>query len=169
LTLFFDIETEGLNPYIHKILTIQVKRDDEIKVWKLWEEKNEQDMIDKVLDFLFKINNNTTICGYNCLKFDVPFIVSRLSQSVLLNESIYCNFYNKKWFDLYQYLGDDYVSLNRWSKYYDIERSCNIEGKNIPYLYISKNYDDIIDHAIDDLLTCEKLVLVLQKRIMKWQ
>ncbi len=39
----FDIETTGLNPFKHRILTIQLKREDEIIVWKLWEEKEERE------------------------------------------------------------------------------------------------------------------------------
>ena len=53
---FFDIETTGLNPYEDQILTIQIKKGDDIIIWKLWEEKDESSMILKFLDYLSRFH-----------------------------------------------------------------------------------------------------------------
>lgn len=163
MVLYFDIETEGLNPYKHQVLTIQVKKGKRIEILKLWEEPSEADMILKFVEYLSRISNNETIFGYNCLKFDVPFLATRLTQHGVMKENIYRSLFYKKWFDLYQFQGDEYVSMTQWLNAYGIQRSCSYEGKDIPGLYKARRYDDIVEHAIDDLVVCEQLVKALRK------
>ena len=80
---FFDIETSGLDPFNDQILTIQVKRGERVQLWKLWEEDNESDMIEKYFRFLDNIDSKEAIYGYNILLFDLPFIWTRVSVSSL--------------------------------------------------------------------------------------
>lgn len=100
MSIFFDIETTGLNPFTDSILTIQFKKGDELTVWKLWE-TSEFEVLLKFLDYLKPISGNETIYGYNCLKFDVPFIVARMNHYNILNAEKYRLIFDKKWFDLY--------------------------------------------------------------------
>jgi hypothetical protein len=66
--------------------------------------------------------------------------------------------YSKEWFDLYQYLGNDYRSLNRWLSKAGIKRAHpEITGKDIPGFYARKEYEKIEAHNIDDLNTSEEL------------
>ena len=71
----FDIETTELSPFNGIVTLIGIKKE-KIKQWKLWEIKNEANMI---IDATHEINKiNETIIGYNNLKFDIPFILERL-------------------------------------------------------------------------------------------
>ena len=62
---YFDIETTGLNPFEDRILTIQMKRGNDVTVWKLWEEKDEMSLIAGLFGNLRNTNGFDSICGYN--------------------------------------------------------------------------------------------------------
>lgn len=154
---FFDIETTGLNPFDNQILTIQWKSDEDFRIWKVWE-SDEKRILEEFLDFLDTVSGNHSIFGYNCLKFDVPFIVERLRHHGLFTPEIYRLIHDKKWFDLYQFQGDNYVSMDRWLDSYGISRSCPVRGRDIPILFRQGKFKEIENHAVDDLVVCEKLV-----------
>jgi len=155
---YFDIETTGLNPFEHTILTIQLKRENEVTVWKLWEEKDETALIGRFFDRLENISKFDSIYGYNCLKFDLPFIISRLAIDGALDGRTYNALYNRNWVDLYQFLGGNYVSLDRWLSSYGIKRDCLFRGAHVPGLFEQKRFAEIEDHATEDVVLCEKLV-----------
>lgn len=120
-------------------------------------------MILDFLEYLRHVSSGETIYGYNCLKFDVPFLVARLTVNNAMNGNIYVLLHDKKWFDLYQYQGDEYISMNRWLEAYNIERLSPYEGRDVPSLFLNGRYEDIVEHAVDDLICCEKLVNVLKE------
>jgi len=157
MVIYFDIETTGLNPHNDKILTIQVKKGDDIQLWSLWEETDELSLIQKFLDYLRPISGNEAIVGYNCLKFDVPFIHARLNEHDAMDATSYDILHNKKWIDLYQFQGDNYISMDRWLDSFGIERGCQYSGRDIPPLYEQERYKEIEEHAVDDLIMCESL------------
>lgn len=155
---FFDIETTGLNPYKEMTLTIQFKRECKIVLWKIWDEENEVNLILKFLKYLKAVNSNDSIYGYNILKFDLPFISARLNIHGFMNGEKHMILHNKKWIDLYQCLGDNYISLDRCLRSLGIERQCPFKGRDIPRLYEQKRFREIEEHAKNDLIVCEKLV-----------
>lgn len=155
---YFDIETTGLNPFEHKILTIQLKRENDITVWKLWEEKDEISLIARLFDNLRNIDRFDSICGYNCLQFDIPFIASRLAIHGAMDNKNYQVLYNRNWIDLYQYLGGNYISMDKWLRYFAVERQCPFKGVHVPHLYAEKRFAEIEEHAAEDLVLCEKLM-----------
>jgi uncharacterized protein YprB with RNaseH-like and TPR domain len=158
----FDIETTSLRPYEGVVTLVGMKRRGNITLWKLWEIKDEAKMIDRVLYEISEIFE--TIVGYNNLKFDVPFMLERIR---LLGEweDYYYQIYNKKWFDLYQYLGNDYRSLASWLDKAEIKREHpELSGRNMPRYYEEGQYEKIIQHNIDDLNTSEKLFHFLREK-----
>lgn len=158
--IIFDIETTGLNPFQNKILTIQIKRKNEIKIWKVWEEESELAMIEKFLNFLEK--KDEPIIGYNILKFDLRFILARLLVNDRLNDSVQEMLRSKKWIDLLQFQQNGVKGLNSWVEILEIEKSSKVKGWHIPALYELGKYDEIVEHAIDDLNICEKIVEKLE-------
>jgi len=161
---YFDIETTGLNPFEHKILTIQLmKEGSQIAIWKLWEEEDEANLIAKFIYSLKQISKFDTIYGYNCLKFDVPFIMSRLACKQSMNCEKFQVLYNRDWKDLYQYLGCNYVSLDKWLRVFGIERGCSVTGADVPHLYRQRKFAGIEEHAREDVDLCQELVKKLRE------
>jgi uncharacterized protein YprB with RNaseH-like and TPR domain len=162
---FFDIETTGLNPFEHKVLTIQLKEERKPTIlWKLWEEENETDLVAKFLNCLRNIRRYDSIIGYNCLQFDVPFIASRLATYGLIDREKYQVLYNRNWKDLYQHLGGNYVSLDRRLDSFGIRRRCSVKGVHVPFLYEQKRFREIEEHATEDVELCEELVHRMNER-----
>lgn len=158
---YFDIETTGLNPFEHQTLTIQMKTKSEIVVWKLWAEKDEVSLIEGFLQYLGSIGRYNSICGYNCLQFDLPFIASRLTIHGVMDRTKYQTLYNRNWIDLYQYLGGNYVSMDKWLRHFGLKRSYHFTGAHVPLLFKEKRYAEIEEHATEDLVLCEKLAVTL--------
>jgi uncharacterized protein YprB with RNaseH-like and TPR domain len=88
------------------IVTIQIKGDDKIRIWRVWE-TGELQMITKLLNLLKSTSSNEMILAYNNLKFDVPFIVGRLTVMGKMKAEIYQLLHDKKWLDPYKFLGDE--------------------------------------------------------------
>jgi len=166
MTVCFDIETLGLNAYKHPIVLIGMKIDEKILQWKLWKIKDEAKMILRCIKVLRKIDPfQETIIGYNTLKFDVPFLIGRLTILNKMTPEIWDLLNNKKWFDLYQFLGNDFRSLRFWLNKFGIKRTCeDITGAEVPILYEKRQYKKIEQHNIDDLRTAEELYYKLQNK-----
>lgn len=154
--IIFDIETTGLNPFQNQILTIQIKRGGEIKIWKVWEENGEFAVIEKFLDFVEK--SDEPIIGYNILKFDLRFILARLLINDRLDDNVQNMLKSKRWVDLLQFQHNGVKGLNSWAESLGIDKSSKVKGWHIPALYELGKYDEIVEHAIDDLNVCEKIV-----------
>ena len=165
MVTLFDIETLGLDAFQHQIVLIGMKIEGKIKQWKLWKEKDELSMIFKCLKTLEKIPLRETIVGYNNRKFDVPFIATRLSVHGKWSRDLWELLYrDRKWFDLYQFLGNDFRRMSSWLDKLGIKRKHeDIMGRDIPILYTKKKYRKIEQHNKDDLETSEKLYLKLRE------
>jgi len=164
IVVMFDIETLGLDAFQHKIVLIGMKKDGEIIQWKLWEE-SELDVIHDCLKEFEKLPFNETIVGYNNLKFDVPFIATRLNIYGEWSRQLWGLLYrNRKWFDLYQFMGNDFRRMDLWLEKYGIKkRYSDIRGRDIPQLFKRKEYEKIEQHNKDDLDTSEELYFKLVK------
>jgi len=165
MVVVFDIETLGLDAFQHEIVLIGMKIENRIKQWKLWKEKDEFRMISKCLKAMERIPLFETMVGYNNLKFDVPFIATRLSVNGKWSSNLWELLYrDRKWFDLYQFLGNDFRRMSHWLDKLGIERKYeDIAGRDIPRLYEEKKYRKIVQHNKDDLETSERLYLKMQE------
>jgi uncharacterized protein YprB with RNaseH-like and TPR domain len=151
-----DIETTGLNPYRNHLVTINIKRGGHAHLWKRWEDP-ELVMIDEFLALLREVPSSEAIFGYNNLKFDVPFVASRCAELRGLDAATWQLLYGKKWVDLYQFLGDDYRSLESWLRRFGMERRVPVRGRDIPRLYRERKYELIEHYAREELDLCERL------------
>lgn len=164
--IMFDIETTGLNPYQHQVVLIGFKKNQKIKQLKLWEIKDEGKMILEALDELKKLDKfNDTIIGYNNLKFDVPFMLERLKILGKMKPEFWSMIHNKKWFDLYQFLGNSYRALNLWLNKLGIKKKYpELDGRQMPDYFNKKDYKKIEKHNIDDLNSSEELFYKLREQ-----
>jgi len=161
MVISFDIETTGLDPYESMVIVIGMKKGKKVKQRKIWEIGDEAKMIFEAIEEINKIEE--TIVGYNNLKFDVPFMLERLKILGKYRREFW-EIYNKKWFDLYQYLGNDRRSLNHWLSKARIKRKYpEITGKDIPTFYDNKEYEKILAHNLDDLASSEELFKFLKE------
>ncbi len=161
MVVILDIETTGLNPYENKVILIGIKKGRRIKQWKIWKIKDEMKMLLSALNEIMKIDE--TIIGYNNLKFDVPFMLKRLEIHGQFKPELWA-IYSKKWFDLYQYMGNDFRSLSLWADRAGIKKKYpELRGRDMPIYFERKEYDKIEKHNIDDLEMCEKLFKFLKK------
>lgn len=165
MVVAFDIETSGLDAYQDQIILIGIKRGGRIKQWKIWKTNDESVVISKCLKTLKAVPFYETIVGYNNLKFDVPFITTRLSVFGKMSSEIWSLLYrDRKWFDLYQFLGNDFRTLTSWLDKLGIERKYeDIIGRDIPKFYENKEYEKIEQHNRDDLNTSVRLYSKLRK------
>lgn len=162
MVVAFDIETTGLNPYESKTILIGMKKKGSIRLWKLWETDDEAKMILSAIKEIERVEE--TILGYNNLKFDVPFLLKRLEVLGQVEPRLW-EIYNKKWFDLYQYLGNDMRSLRYWLSQAGIKRkNPELEGKDMPVYFEKREFKKIEEHNMDDLNTSEVLFKFLKER-----
>lgn len=152
-----DVETTGLNPYVDRLVTIQVKRGEWVQVWKAWE-LPELALIDCFLAFLRQVPKQEVLVGFNNLKFDVPFLVARLKQLRRMDAATWSLVYGMKWLDLYQFLGDNYQSMQLWLDRLGLQRTSGIRGKDVPRLFRAGRYEEIVRYAVEELTLCEHLV-----------
>ena len=162
MAVTFDIETTGLDPSKAKVLLVGMKKGTKIRQWRLWEVQDEGALI---LTALAEIDNTfETIVGYNNLKFDVPFMLERL-RILGQYKAEFFKVYHKKWFDLYQYLGDDYKNLDHWCDQAKIKKKYpDLKGRDMPLFFEKHDYQKIINHNLDDLRTSDRLFQFLRKK-----
>ncbi len=156
MTIFVDIETTGLSPYHSKLVTAQLKDGRDVHVWKEWE-IGEPSAIMQFLEYLRGKPRSIEVVGYNILSFDLPFIVARLVAANQMGEEIHQVLHDRRWLDLYHLLGGAWRSMDYWLAKHGIERTCHYTGKDIPSLYDQRRYSDIVAHAEEDRVLCERL------------
>jgi uncharacterized protein YprB with RNaseH-like and TPR domain len=158
--LIFDIETTGLDPSRDRILTIQIRRDRKNKIWKSWD-SDEFTIIDSFLEFLKGVDGNEPIYGFNVLKFDLPFLLARIANYRTregISRSLWKLIFNKRWLDLYQILGDSYLSLREWLVHTKFKNTQRYSGRDIPVLYSRRKYKQILAYINEELRLQEALI-----------
>lgn len=73
--------------------------------------------------------------------------------------------HNNNWFDLYQFLGTDYKSMDSWLQKFGLQKNdSGITGKQIPQLFKEQKYDKIEEYVVGELYMCENLFHQLLNR-----
>ncbi len=166
MVILFDIETTGLDPYKDQVILIGFKREGKISQMKLWERGDEPAIILDALGIVEGLNEfDDMIVGYNNLKFDIPFMLERLRILGVMKPELWSITLHRKWFDLYQFLGNSFRSMDMWLKKLEItRRHPELNGRNIPAYYLMKHYEKIEQHNADDLDSSEELFLKLKEK-----
>ena len=153
---YFDIETTGVNPRLHKIITIQYQCIEErtlkplgdLVILKEWESSEREILKDFLNVFIGGKPFDFIPIGVN-LMFDFRFLYHRVKylipQYVRLGKiTLDYLIWEKPFIDLKPIL----VMLNNfgfkdYSKIIDKYMKINIQGKQIPYLYVEGKYEEI--------------------------
>ncbi len=161
--VFFDMETEGLDPFKHKIVTIQVREKGKTTIWKIWE-LQEAGCIRIFFDFLNRIyRKETTFVGYNVLKFDVSFLDQRLRELNMMDAWHWRIIHDYlHWFDLYQFLGNAYYRARHWYSSLAGMQQDTINS-HIPALYAKGDYEKIVQYIESEMLSMESVYQGVQK------
>jgi DNA polymerase elongation subunit (family B) len=157
--IFFDIETTGLNPMDHSVLTIQVKKGGQFTIWKSWE-SSERDVLKSFVEFLRSADD--AIVGYNINKFDTKFLLFRMLVNGILDEISMGAFKSARWIDLLGFQSNGVRGLNGWADSLGIARPSKVKSWHVPVLYELGMYDEIVEHAREDLEVCEKIAGLLK-------
>lgn len=153
--IIFDIETTGLDPRRHKVVSIQLKHGEKIIIWKLWEEKDEIKLIEKFLEYIR--NSDEKIVGYNISRFDVNFLLIRMLVNGKLTDDVQKMVKGKNWVELTEFQKNSH-GMDNWLRELGIIRQSQVSGRHVPTLYELGHYDEIEEHAKDDLFVCEEIM-----------
>lgn len=165
--IFFDIETYSPNvsqrpKFNEKIITIAFKTEtSDVTVLKEWE-SSERTIIERFLNVI-KNSDRPNLIGHNILRFDIPVLISRSIENHLGTlEELMTLFLESYPIDTIQCLlpaNKLYFSglgLRNCAKYLGIDIT-TCPSTEIKTHYEQGNYEAIIHHNIEDVLTTEKI------------
>lgn len=147
-----------LNPIDSKIVAIGIRH---LEKNEIFLSENEKEILERFWELWNKIKqidpNNTQICGFNVLNFDIPFLVVRS----LINNVIISPFLLKHIIDLrekinaYRY-GETRGKLKEYALLLGLS-IIDIEGSEIANLCMDKNWDKLKGYLVKDLEITDEL------------
>lgn len=160
-SIFFDIETTGLNAKYDKIISINtlVKSNNKIYIYQFF---SDSDVDEKkiIKEFISLIYNKKYIVTYNGNSFDIPFInkkSKKYNYDFTFDNYIKIDLLNDIYF-LRNKLNLVSLKLKAVEEYFSIKRKDSLNGKDIIRLYTSyllnnkKEYRDLIlQHNFEDV------------------
>src|SRR4029077_721894 len=156
--VFFDMESTGLNPFQNRIVSIQVRSRGKTTIWKEWT-LGEIECVESFFDYLKTLKKReTSLVGYNVLKFDVSFLDQRLRLLQRMNDWKWWTLHESiHWIDLYQFLGDAYCKASLWySSMLGVRQ--RVANADIPRLYAERSPEslqDILDYVEEEMRSME--------------
>ena len=156
--VFYDMETTGLDPFQNRIISIQVRSRGKTTIWKEWQ-LGEIECVESFFDYLSTLKKReTSLVGYNVLKFDVSFLDQRLRLLQRMNNWKWRTLHKwTHWIDLYQFLGDAYCKASFWySSMLGVRQS--VVNADIPRLYAERSADSlqvILDYVEEEMRNME--------------
>jgi hypothetical protein len=172
ITFGYDLETTGTDPFRHKIITIQYRRDGRNFVYKIWDYENEKELILNFLNDWKTIRRSRKLGGdlfvvYN-FKFDGPFLLTRCILNGIYEVGEWSQYlwediiHGPAILDLYQLLGDQLLPFAK-------VRGClmgsyaEYKSADIPKFFERKEYEKIEKYVNDELCSLEKIYSAIIK------
>jgi len=151
---YFDIETTGLNPEHHKVITVQIQQMagrtgeliGEMEILKEWE-SSEKQLLEKTMPLLTcERPFDFIIIGKNLL-FDFNFLSKRAEKYGLKGMDLRC-VYDRVFTDLKHVL----VMMNEgnFKGYGGLLKKAKYVNEQIPELYKQKRYDEITEYIKEE-------------------
>jgi DNA polymerase III epsilon subunit-like protein len=160
-TFVFDLETRGLEPTDDRILMIGIMELSSEQIMVL--EGNEEGMLKQLHKFVNNVVNkhgSIKFIGHNIRDFDLQFLRERGKHYGLdFGDSI-------KYFDTYLHAlhtkpSLDCYSLNSLCKRFGISINFEVNGVDIPKLWLENRIEEIRQHLLDDLIKTKELFCIL--------
>ena len=161
-----------LNPIDSKIIAIGVRYSSENKIFL---SENEKEILEKFWEEWKKIkstNSSAQACGFDILRFDIPFIISRS----LINNVIISPFFMQQIVDIkekinaYRY-GKTRGKLKEYASLLGL-RTLGFDGSQIPSLCQEKNWNKLKEYLANDLEITDELYKRIKNlkilEIRKW-
>jgi len=155
--IFFDLETTGLDSFEHEIIAIGFGfLEGDIKVIQ---KSSEREILLEFIDFLNKNKkSNLLLVGYNIESFDMPFLLARGIRNGIKEVSIIREFFTLDLFKVVlKYISSHTQSNNQKRKLKNvanllgIETLDEIDGYEIPQLFMNNNFEKIKEHCENDV------------------
>jgi predicted PolB exonuclease-like 3'-5' exonuclease len=167
LTFGYDIETTGPNPFENKVITIQYRRDNQNRIFKIWDyDDSERNLITSFLNEWKKIPSRLSSGGdyfvtYN-LRLDAPFLLTRclvndIDEDLESRVHLWNNLiHGPAFLDLYQLLGGESTRFDQWRIKLGLVPG-HFRNYDIPHMYRTRKYSGIEEYVNDELITLEKM------------
>lgn len=150
--VFWDVETNGLNPSEDRLLVASFKKLGE-KQTTFCRKDEEFELISDINSYLeeLRYDDKVVLTGYNSFNFDIGFFVTR----ALIN-GVNPSLINKYMHMDLMYIAQRYLFANRLSQDKFVKRlggtvSGSITGKDVLWLYNSGNWKKIKQHCEEDV------------------
>ncbi|MGC8982931.1 MAG: hypothetical protein ACP5KA_04155 [Desulfurococcaceae archaeon] len=153
---YFDIETTGVEPLLHQVITIQYVRltDNldkvgDLRIMKVWEYGNEKEMIKEFLEASSFFEGPFTFVpvGLNVL-YDIMFLYERARLYGLVSKPLWKVLHEKPFIDLkHAALLANKCRFQDYSKLVDkFMKESKATGRDVPILYAAGEYDKIEEY-----------------------
>ncbi|MFC1814107.1 ribonuclease H-like domain-containing protein [Thermodesulfobacteriota bacterium] len=153
----FDIETSGLNPWYGDRITCICAKDSDAQIFALVDE-DEQTIIRSFLGWLVKRKRNKYfLITQNGKEFDIPFILSRITLKMNLDEKTGLFILNYEHLDLIK-LTKKPISLNAKAELLGCTPKSG-SSENAIKLWNEGRYDELKDYCVQDVDTTEEIYL----------
>ncbi len=151
--LFFDIETNGLHPYIHRVVAIvsQVGADEEPVVHLDIDEKK---LLEAFMERLKLVQKNVFLIGYNSNNFDWKFIFTRCLKNGVDYSPLKFSRHLDMMYSIKGYLFNSQLKMTTVCNKLGIQDDDKITGKDVPGLweqYEKMNGDLILQDVADSI------------------
>jgi len=167
--LFFDLETTGLDSFEHEIIAIGFGfLEGEIKVIQ---RSSEKEILSEFIDFLNKNKkSNLLIVGYNIESFDIPFLLARGIRNGIKEVTIIREFFTLDLFKVVlKYISSRAQLYNQKRKLKNVANLLGIEvfdeidGYEIPQLFMNNNFEKIKEHCESDVRLIKEAFIKLKE------
>jgi len=153
--VFLDIETTSLDAFSGVIVGFGLIMESGKEYFAL--SKSPDDEVRIIRDLLKKLEKCQVVVTWNGKRFDFPFIITR-ALKLNVDASVLCECHHIDLAEFVKYnMAMDYASLDRVSRFFEINKNHDLSGSDIPRLYLKILKGDkkaaslVKEHCLDDL------------------
>jgi len=153
--LAFKLESEEIS-YKTKLITLQVKKESDIKLWHSWDYETEGAMLSDFITWFLQ-EKDKIIVGFNILKFDIPLLLMK-SANMADFEKFSMKLNRSNILDLFVILTfqrrGNIKGFQDYCREFGIETAARDE---ILSLYANKQYSELDSLLVKNLTALERL------------